>query len=44
MSISTDPIITNTVFHKLWNTLHIIFNNNKQVTNKMVKKKKKKLF
>lgn len=36
MSINTDPIIKNSIFHKLWNTLHIFVNNNKQVTNKMV--------
>lgn len=35
MSISTDPIIMNTVFQKLW-TIQQIFINNKQVTNKMV--------
>lgn len=37
ISINTDLIITNTIVHKLRNILHIFVNNNKQVTNKMVK-------
>lgn len=37
MSINTDPIITNIICHKLWNIWHFFMNNNKQVTNKIVK-------